>query len=45
MHERSTEEKNRYFSEVTRNLQREGLTILPEQDGLLPVELDGQRLF
>ena len=44
MHERNAEEKNRYFSEVTRNLQREGLAILPEQDGFLPVELDSQPL-
>ncbi len=44
MHERNTEEKNRYFSEITRNLQREGLSILPEQDGFLPLEQDGQPL-
>ena len=44
IHERNAEEKNRYFSEVTRNLQREGLAILPEQDGFLPVELDSQPL-
>ena len=44
MHERNAEEKNRYFSEVTRNLQMEWFDVLPEQDGLLPVELDGQPL-
>ena len=44
MHERNAEQKNSYFEEVTRNLQREGLTILPEQDGFLPVELDSQPL-
>ena len=44
MHERNAEEKNRYFSEVTRNLQREGLNVLSEQDGFLPVELDSQPL-
>ena len=38
MHERNAEEKNRYFSEVTRNLQREGLNVLSEQDGFLTVE-------
>ena len=41
----STDERNRYFQELTRNLQHEGLTIKPEtEEGLLPVELDGQRL-
>ena len=44
MHERNAEEKNRYFSEVTRNLQREGLNVLSEQDGFLPVELDSHPL-
>ena len=44
MHKRNTEEKNRYFSEVTRNLQREGFSVLSEQDGFLPVELDSQPL-
>ena len=44
MHERNAEQKNSYFEEVTRNLQREGLAILPEQDGFLPVELDSQPL-
>ncbi len=41
----NTEEKNRYFQELTFNLQREGFTVKPEtEEGLLPVELDGQRL-
>ena len=44
MHERNAEQKSRYFEEVTRNLQVEWFDVLPEQDGLLPVELDGQPL-
>lgn len=41
----STEEKSRYFRELAINLQHEGFTVKPEtEDGLLPVELDGQRL-
>lgn len=41
----STEERNRYFQELSRNLRHEGLTVKPEtEEGLLPVELDGQRL-
>lgn len=37
--------KRRCFQELTRNLQYEGFTVKPEtDDGLLPVELDGQRL-
>lgn len=39
------EEKSRYFNELTLNLQQAGLTVkLETEDGLLPVELDGQRL-
>ena len=34
-----------YFRELALNLRREGLTVKPEtEDGLLPVELDGQCL-
>lgn len=35
---------NKYLRELTLNLRREGFTVGPEADGLLPVELDGQRL-
>ncbi|MDE7262903.1 MAG: hypothetical protein K2N78_12710 [Oscillospiraceae bacterium] len=44
MHERNAEQKNSYFRELTRNLEVEWFDVLPEQDGLLPVELDGQPL-
>lgn len=41
----NAEEKTRYFQELTLNLQREGFAVKPEtEEGLLPVELDGQRL-
>ena len=41
----NAEEKNRYFQELTLNLQREGFAVKPEtEEGLLPVELDGQHL-
>ena len=41
----NTEKKNRYFQELALNLQHDGFTVKPEtEDGLLPVELDGQRL-
>ena len=41
----NAEEKSRYFQELTLNLQREGFAVKPEtEEGLLPVELDGQRL-
>ena len=41
----NTEERKRYFQELTLNLQHDGFTVKPEtEDGLLPVELDGQRL-
>ena len=37
--------KNRYVQELTLNLQQEGFAVKPEtEEGLLPVELDGQRL-
>ncbi len=36
--------KNRYFKELTLNLQREGFTVRAEEAGLLPIELDGQHL-
>jgi len=39
-----SEEKSRYFKELALNLQREGFTVGQPEDGLLPVELDGQRL-
>lgn len=40
-----TDKRSRYFQELTLNLQHEGLTVNPEtEDGLLPVELDSQRL-
>ena len=37
-------EKSSYFKELAGNLQHKGFTVGPEEDGLLPVELDGQRL-
>ena len=41
----NAEETARYFRELTLNLQHKGLTVKEEsEDGLLPVELDGQRL-
>ena len=41
----SAEAKNGYFQELTLNLQHEGFVVKPEtEEGLLPVELDGQRL-
>ena len=41
----SIDERNRYFQELSRNLRHEGLIVKPEtEEGLLPVELDGQRL-
>ena len=41
----NAEEKTRYFQELTLNLQREGFAVKPEtEEGLLPVELDGQHL-
>ena len=41
----NADEKSRYFQELSRNLRHEGLTVKPEtEEGLLPVELDGQRL-
>ena len=41
----NTGEKNKYFQELSRSLRYEGLTVKPEtEEGLLPVELDGQRL-
>ena len=40
----NAEEKSSYFKELAGNLQHEGFTVGPEADGLLPVELDGQRL-
>ena len=41
----NAEEKSRYFQELTLNLRHKGLTVKQEtKDGLLPVELDSQRL-
>lgn len=41
----NAEEKSRYFQELTLNLQHEGFVVKPEmEEGLLPLELDGQRL-
>ena len=40
----NTEKKSSYFKELAGNLQHDGFTVGPEADGLLPVELDGQRL-
>ena len=41
----NAEEKNKYFQELTLNLQHEGFAVKPEtEEGLLPIELDGQRL-
>ena len=41
----NAEEKTRYFQELTLNLQREGFAVKSEtEEGLLPVELDGQLL-
>ena len=40
-----SEERIRYYQELSLNLQREGLTVKAEtEDGLLPVELDDQLL-
>lgn len=36
--------KKEYFEELTLSLRHEGLTAGPEEDGLLPVDMDGQRL-
>ena len=40
----SAEKGNSYFKELAINLRHEGFTVGQETDGLLPVELDGQRL-
>ena len=41
----NTEAQNRYFQELTLNLQHEGFTVKPKtEEGLLPVELDGRHL-
>ena len=41
----NTDEKNKYFQKLSLNLRHEGLTVKPEtEEGLLPVELGGQRL-
>lgn len=40
----STESKSNYFKELALNLRQEGFAVCPEKDGLLPIELDDQRL-
>ena len=40
----TTDKKSNYFQELRLNLQREGVVVCPETEGLLTVELDGQRL-
>ncbi len=40
----TVEEKSRYFKELALNLWHERFTVGPEDDGLLPVELEGQPL-
>ena len=40
----SAEGKSSCFEEMTVNLQHEGFTVGTEADGLLPVEMDDQRL-
>ena len=40
----NSEERSRYFTELTLNLQRNGFTSGPEADGVLPVEQDGRHL-
>jgi len=40
----NTEEKSGYFKELALNLQKEGFTVKLEEDGLLPVELEGRQL-
>ena len=41
----NTEAQNRYFQELTLNLQHEGFTVKPKTgEDLLPVELDGRHL-
>ena len=45
MEKSRAEGRSDFFSELTRNLQYEGLTVKTEtEEGLLPVELDGQPL-
>ena len=44
MQERNPEERNQYFKELTRNLNREGFSVSNQADGLLPVAVDDQRL-
>lgn len=36
--------KTEYFEELTLNLRHESFTAGPEEDGLLPVDMDGQHL-
>ena len=44
MYERTAEQKQNYFEELARNLQRERFTVHPEENGCLPVDQDSQPL-
>ncbi len=44
MHKRNAEQKDHYFRELAHNLRQEGFTVCPEEDWLLPVEMEGQPL-
>ena len=44
MYERTAEQKQNYFEELARNLQKEGFTVHPEKNGCLPVDQDSQPL-
>ncbi len=36
--------ENNYYTELTHNLKRAGFTVSPEENSLLPIQLDGQPL-
>lgn len=44
MNEKDTERRNRFFEELTICLQREGFTVQPQENGLLPVLNNGMPL-
>ncbi len=44
MYERTAEQKQNFFEELVRNLQKEGFTVHPEENGRLPVDQDSQPL-
>lgn len=44
MQTNSLDIRNRYFEELTTCLRQEGFSVLPQEDGLLSVELDGHPL-